>query len=224
MRLDRMPGRRHLAGIPKGYRFDCRHVVPDCEGVVHGDTREEVLQAVAEHASDVHDMDELSAEIIEKVRTESRPDRAARIPWSAVIFILGAPGGVAIHFVSPVHLLPAGWVGLAVGVPIIVVGVLLWTWTLRTQLQARTATYVGDPTTTLITYGPFRFSRNPMYLSYGILLVGIALAVNTAWVLAVVPVLLLVGTVDLMLTEERYLQQKFGEEYSQYRARVRRWL
>lgn len=56
-----------------GYRFDCRHVVPDCEGVVHGDTREEVFQAVAEHASDVHDMDELPDEIIERVKTSIVP-------------------------------------------------------------------------------------------------------------------------------------------------------
>lgn len=50
------------------YKFDCTNVVPGCEGTVHGDTKEEVLQAAAQHASDAHDMADLPDEVVEKVK------------------------------------------------------------------------------------------------------------------------------------------------------------
>lgn len=51
------------------YKFDCTNVVPGCEGTVHGDTQEEVLKAAAQHASDAHEMADLSDEVVEKVKT-----------------------------------------------------------------------------------------------------------------------------------------------------------
>lgn len=57
------------------YKFDCTNVVPGCEGTVRGETEEQVLQAAAEHASDAHGMDDLSDEVVEKVKASIVEER-----------------------------------------------------------------------------------------------------------------------------------------------------
>jgi protein-S-isoprenylcysteine O-methyltransferase Ste14 len=72
--------------------------------------------------------------------------------------------------------------------------------------------------------GPYRFSRNPLYLSMILLCVAVAALGNTAWImLALIPALVVLqrGVID---REEAYLDRKFGAEYRAYRARVRRWI
>jgi protein-S-isoprenylcysteine O-methyltransferase Ste14 len=73
-------------------------------------------------------------------------------------------------------------------------------------------------------HGPYRFSRNPIYLAFSLFQLGIAIWVNSAWLLAT-----LVGAVALIHSvvipkEEQYLEGKFGEQYLDYKASVRRWL
>jgi protein-S-isoprenylcysteine O-methyltransferase Ste14 len=81
-----------------------------------------------------------------------------------------------------------------------------------------------EPATTVVTGGPYRFTRNPMYLGFTLQYVGISALFNT-----LLPVLLLPAVQQLMRRgvierEERYLESKFGEEYLQYKVRVRRWI
>lgn len=80
------------------------------------------------------------------------------------------------------------------------------------------------PATTLVVAGPFRFSRNPMYLARTLLYVGLALLANALWVLAALVPLLIVMHYGVIKREERYLERQFGDAYLQYRAAVRRWL
>lgn len=56
-----------------GLQFDCEHVFPDCEGSVSGETEADVLQAAAQHAADVHGVEELPAEVVEKVKASIVP-------------------------------------------------------------------------------------------------------------------------------------------------------
>lgn len=87
-----------------------------------------------------------------------------------------------------------------------------------------TAVRPDRPTTAIITGGPYRFTRNPLYLALAIIYTGIAIAADSVWVLGLlIPVLLIMnwGVID---REEKYLDGKFGEEYRQYMASVRRWL
>jgi protein-S-isoprenylcysteine O-methyltransferase Ste14 len=80
------------------------------------------------------------------------------------------------------------------------------------------------PATTLVTTGPFAFTRNPMYVSLAILTIAFALFLNTWWVvLLLIPVLLVVQQF-VIVPEERYLRRRFGSEYEAYARRVRRWL
>jgi protein-S-isoprenylcysteine O-methyltransferase Ste14 len=72
--------------------------------------------------------------------------------------------------------------------------------------------------------GPFRYTRNPAYLSMTMMYAGIAALRNALWAIVVLPVALLVIERGVIEREERYLEGKFGEEYLSYKARVRRWI
>jgi protein-S-isoprenylcysteine O-methyltransferase Ste14 len=80
------------------------------------------------------------------------------------------------------------------------------------------------PTTALVTSGPYRLTRNPMYLGMAFLYAGLALSFGVTWSLAFLPLVLLAVDRLAILREEHYLEAKFGEEYRRYKARVRRWL
>jgi protein-S-isoprenylcysteine O-methyltransferase Ste14 len=71
---------------------------------------------------------------------------------------------------------------------------------------------------------PYRLSRNPIYLAMTLLYGGIAIAVDSAWPLALLPPLLAVMRYGVIAREERYLDRKFGPQYRRYRDTTRRWL
>ena len=116
-----------------------------------------------------------------------------------------------------------------VRLPLIGGGVLLGDWTFRTMRRADTPV-IGEPfvaekpTSTLITDGPFGYSRNPGYLAGAMVYAGIASLTNVLWVFLLLPVVLLTMRRTAIEREERYLEGKFGEEYLRYKARVRRWI
>jgi len=76
----------------------------------------------------------------------------------------------------------------------------------------------------LVTGGPYRFSRNPIYLGFVLILAGFPLFSGTVWGAILVPVLILNLNNLVIQHEEAYLEKKFGEAYAGYRSRVRRWL
>jgi protein-S-isoprenylcysteine O-methyltransferase Ste14 len=90
--------------------------------------------------------------------------------------------------------------------------------------RAGTAAEPWRPSTALVTGGVYRFTRNPMYLAMVLLHLGLALAVDSAVALALLPSLLALVQAGVVLREERYLERRFGDEYRRYRASVRRWL
>ena len=75
----------------------------------------------------------------------------------------------------------------------------------------------------IVTEGPLRFSRNPLYLSLLGMYLGITLLFNALWPLLLVVPLLIVTHYGIIRREERYLEAKFGDPYRAYKARVRRW-
>jgi protein-S-isoprenylcysteine O-methyltransferase Ste14 len=109
-------------------------------------------------------------------------------------------------------------------------GVLVIAWavlaasSIRRFRRSRTSMITFRPATALVVSGPYRFTRNPMYVSLALLTVAFALFLNTWWIaLLLVPVLLLVQWF-VIKPEERYLYRRFGAEYERYVRRVRRWL
>jgi protein-S-isoprenylcysteine O-methyltransferase Ste14 len=76
----------------------------------------------------------------------------------------------------------------------------------------------------LVVDGPFRFTRNPLYLSLTLLYSGTALLLNLLWVVLLLPIALVIMQFGVISREERYLEKKFGQEYLRYKTRVRRWI
>ena len=106
----------------------------------------------------------------------------------------------------------------------IALGVTLAASALLTFRRAHTTVRPDRPNTALVTHGPFRFTRNPMYVSLSSVHAGISLVANALWpLLLLLPALLVIRTF-VISREERYLLSRFGSEYQAYLGSVRRWL
>ncbi len=150
-----------------------------------------------------------------------KPYLGAPPPMVALVLV-GA--GIGVHLAVPIRLLPSGWVPLATGLPVIALGALLAAAALRRFHQADTDDRFARPTSVIVQEGPYRLSRNPMYLGLTIVVAGIALAVNSGWLVAALPVLILWLQFGVIHREERCLARRFGDEYLAYRSRVGRWI
>ena len=133
--------------------------------------------------------------------------------------------GLLLHFVwKPWRFFPEWWIGHAVGWPLVVAGVLLSAWALRTMFRTGEDPDPYRPTTVIVATGPYSLSRNPIYLSFNLVFVGIASMVNTVWPIVFLPVGIALLHYGVIAREESYLERVLGDEYRQYRARVRRWV
>ncbi len=103
-------------------------------------------------------------------------------------------------------------------------GVIPAGWGMVTFHRAKTAINPHHSASRLVSDGPYRFTRNPMYTGLTIAYVGGAALLDSAWPIIVLPVVLVILVQTVVLREERYLADAFGAEYSGYVARVRRWL
>ena len=110
------------------------------------------------------------------------------------------------------------------GAAMLVGGLTLMGWALVTFARARTAIVPIRAARTLVSGGPYRFSRNPMYVGLSVAYVGLALLLNQAWPILFLPGVLIVLLFAVIRREERHLQSSFPDEYAAYRRRVRRWL
>ena len=132
-------------------------------------------------------------------------------------------GGLGLQFLFPLRFVNSLFVQLAVGFPIATVGFGLGGWAVRTLTKAGTDPRPHSPVRSLVAHGPYRFSRNPVYLSGIIILLGIAVAADTLWLILLLPIGLVLIHLQVR-REEEYLEERFGEEYRKYKLNVRRWL
>jgi protein-S-isoprenylcysteine O-methyltransferase Ste14 len=110
------------------------------------------------------------------------------------------------------------------GAVLVLVAASIIAWGATTMLRAHTHVDPYQPTTALVTTGPFRFSRNPLYLSMTIGYVSASLWTASMTSLALLPLAIVILHFGVIRREERYLEGKFGDAYSEYCARVRRWV
>jgi protein-S-isoprenylcysteine O-methyltransferase Ste14 len=139
--------------------------------------------------------------------------------------LISLVSGTMIQFATPLPFLPGRLAGpIPIGLPLVVVAIGLFSYSVLKFRAAGTPVPARKPTTVIVRTGPYRFSRNPIYLAFSLLQLGIAIWVNSVWLLAT-----LVGAVALihyvvMPREEQYLERKFGAQYLDYKTSVRRWL
>jgi protein-S-isoprenylcysteine O-methyltransferase Ste14 len=137
---------------------------------------------------------------------------------------LAVLAGLGLDWVVPLPFLPAdlpvGWLGALV----FILALVLFAWAIVTVTKAGSNVPTNRPTTTIVENGPYRFTRNPIYLGMFLGLIGLAIAFDNLWLLLTLVPFALVIRYGVVAREEAYLERKFGDVYRGYRSRVRRWL
>ncbi len=131
--------------------------------------------------------------------------------------------GLAIEQLLPLGSIPWTWRAGPAVILIASAGLLIAPTVMRFR-KADTPFDVRKPATTLITDGPYRYSRNPGYLALTLLYLGLGVLFSSAWVCVLVVPTLLIMIVAVVGKEELHLESQFGEEYLRYKTAVRRWL
>jgi protein-S-isoprenylcysteine O-methyltransferase Ste14 len=132
--------------------------------------------------------------------------------------------GLGVDWLYPLQFLqtslPRAWVGGGV----FAVGFVLAIWAVVTIRKAGTRVETNKPTTAIVANGPYRVTRNPIYIGMFLGLTGLAIGFDNLWVLATLVPFYLVIRYGVIAREEAYLERKFGAVYRGYKSRVRRWL
>ena len=159
----------------------------------------------------------------------SEKAEAGMVPQGANLGIIRRPFvylgaivlGLVLHFAWPAWLVSRA-MSRPLGGMAVLVAVVLFLWAVRTFRTDDTPVPGNRPTTTIVR--PYRFSRNPIYLSFSLLQLGVACWVNSLWLLvSLIPAVALMSLV-VIPREEHYLETRFPSDYLPYQASVRRWL
>src|SRR5215203_5706657 len=161
----------------------------------------------------------------------ANPDPPAPVPEAAnlglvrppLVYLCSIALGVIVHSAWRIPLLPRN-VTPRLGALLVVLAIGLFVFAVRTFRAAGTPVPGNRPTTTIVRTGPYRFSRNPIYLAFSALQVGIALCVGSLWLLITLVPALALMSFWVIPREERYLEARFSSEYLSYKSSVRRWL
>jgi protein-S-isoprenylcysteine O-methyltransferase Ste14 len=147
-----------------------------------------------------------------------------RIPPPVFFFVcLGC--GLLLEFFFPVHLISLSPIPrVIVGCIFILISIYFAGSAFFVLIKNKTPFDTAKSTIKIVTDGAYRFSRNPLYLSLLLLLFGIAVLLFSLWLLFTIPILYILFLFKAVKPEENYLSQKFGEEYLDYSAKVRRWI
>jgi protein-S-isoprenylcysteine O-methyltransferase Ste14 len=148
---------------------------------------------------------------------------AVRFPFPPALFAVPLVAALLADRAWPLPL-RTGPVGTGVGVALTLGGVAFSLSGAATVLRHRTTVVPHRPVAALVTSGPFRVSRNPMYAGHAVTLVGAALWAGSWWPLLAAALAVAVTQRLVIRPEEAYLSGRFGDAYARYRSRVRRWL
>jgi protein-S-isoprenylcysteine O-methyltransferase Ste14 len=140
-----------------------------------------------------------------------------------LIFLGFLLAGLVLDHFWPVGFLPVSWRG-PLSVLLIAIGLVLGMLALHEFRRVGTEVSPHRPSTALAKGGIYAYTRNPLDLALTLIYLGIAAATDDLWLLPLTVPLLIVIRYGVIGREERYLRVTFGEEYRQYRERVRRWV
>jgi protein-S-isoprenylcysteine O-methyltransferase Ste14 len=140
-----------------------------------------------------------------------------------LLFVLPILASLALEWLVPTSLVHGAlrWI---LGALIFIAGIALNVGGFITQKRAGTDPIPFNPSTRIVAHGFYRFTRNPMYIGFALWTLGLAILVDSAWMLLALPSGLVLIDRIVITREERYLERKFGEEYLTYKRRVRRWI
>jgi len=151
-------------------------------------------------------------------------DTAQVIIRPPVAWGLAIIAGLALNWLVPLSFLPADLPAGLLGAIGFVLALALFAWAIVTIIRSGSNIPTNLPTTAIVESGPYRFTRNPIYLGMFLGLIGLAIAFDNVWLLMMLVPFALVIRYGVVAREEAYLERKFGGVYRGYRSRVRRWL
>jgi protein-S-isoprenylcysteine O-methyltransferase Ste14 len=151
------------------------------------------------------------------------PDNPGVVAPPPLIYAGALALGLATNRLYPIPFLPRA-VSRVLGLPLIFSGLAIGMLGFREMRRADTNVDPRQPTTAIVTEGPYRFTRNPLYVGMTLIYSGITALSNALPAAMLLPLALAVMRRGVIEREERYLERKFGDEYLAYKARVRRWL
>jgi protein-S-isoprenylcysteine O-methyltransferase Ste14 len=163
---------------------------------------------------------------MENVVEPSLPEHSQVMVFPPVIPLTGFLLGVALEWLLPIRRwVEAPWrTGLrGLGGFLFALGAAGFVWMVLTMKRSRTPIHNSATPTTLVESGPFRLTRNPMYLFGSVAYAGLALFLMYPWSLLFLPAVLAAMHFGVVLREELFLERWFGDEYRLYKARVPRW-
>ena len=163
------------------------------------------------------------------VSTSRKPTRSpfrlllrVPVPW---VFILTYLFGAGQEYAFPLRASNAKSRGVSVaGGVLFAIGAIIAGWGLVTFRRARTTTVPGESSSRLVNWGPYRFSRNPMYVGLTLAYLGEAGILQQVWPVILLPLTVAYVNWVVIPLEESKLREVFGGRYDEYRMKVRRWL
>lgn len=113
---------------------------------------------------------------------------------------------------------------LYAGGTLVLLGLIVTLWAASSFRRAGTSVRPWESSSALVTAGPYRMTRNPMYVGMTLIYIGLAIALHSIIALLLMIVVGIIMQTQVVAREERYLESRFGEDYRAYKRRVRRWL
>ncbi len=150
-------------------------------------------------------------------------DRANVLASPTMIFAGVLVLGFGLDMIWPAAFLPEGW-GFPLGLIVIFAAVNIKLFAVREMVRVKTNLDIRKPATDIATSGLYSVSRNPLYIGMILLNTGIGCIVNSLWIFLLSAGLAVTLQKGVIEPEETYLEQKFGEKYLRYKAKVRRWI
>ena len=154
----------------------------------------------------------------------SPPDSAAVIAPPPLLYLAALGIGFILQFVFPESIVTAAVSLRSIGLLLMAISAVIARWAFVTMRRIGTSASPREQSNALAIRGPFRFSRNPIYVAMTGLYLGIACVANSWWPLSLLLPLLVIMQWGVVLREERYLAKQFGAAYLSYKSATRRWL
>jgi protein-S-isoprenylcysteine O-methyltransferase Ste14 len=149
-----------------------------------------------------------------------------RYPWPPILYLAGILTALLAGRIAALAPLPSPHPFLlpSIGLAVAVTALSLDIWAVRTLMERQTPVLDSGCARHLVTCGPFRFSRNPIYLAYTLFTLSLGLISGNSWFFVAAAVSLAATRIIAIPSEERHLDARFGFDYERYRQRTRRWI
>jgi protein-S-isoprenylcysteine O-methyltransferase Ste14 len=156
---------------------------------------------------------------------QNKTDTAGVVAPPPLVVAAALVAGLLLHLAFPVRFIPLAWKArLIVAAPFLAVSAALALLSYKVLRLNSTPVDPGKPTVKVVVDGPYRFTRNPLYVSLLLLYSALAVLLNSLWPVLLLPPLFAVLHFGVVVREEKYLEGKFGPAYLDYKKRVRRWI